>query len=213
LNHGPLAVACGFVAVTLATAPPCSAQDRVEVTPFVGLYLASAVQQGTSPCLWICLTSSTAAIYQEDAPAVGARVTAWTSKRLALDVAVAHWRSDIQNTSTDMTTGSVGLLVTLGAPDSVSFSFLGGLSFVSLGGAAFSGSYPIGPTQTDWGPLVGVGIRIPFSPKLGLRVAIEDHLYTQTGWAASEHEHALILSAGLAIAVHRARHPSAERGG
>jgi hypothetical protein len=186
---------------SLSAAPPCSAQTSYEVSPFIGVYLQTAITEGGGPCLWICLSPSPpTAIYQDDALALGARVTARTSKRLAIDFSFGHWRSDIGSTSTTFTSGSLGLLFRFNPPDSgVSFFVVGGLSFVAVGGAAYTGPYPIGPPQTDWGPLLGVGARVAFSSTISLRVEAEDHLYTLTGWAASNHEHALVLSAGPSV--------------
>jgi hypothetical protein len=201
LKH--LSPAVAFVAAILASAPPCSAQGQVDVTPVVGLYMGSdlfKVNYGD-------FGSGVEA--QNDALVLGARVTAWASKRLAVEFSYGHWRSDLSNSASgSVTTASLGLLVTLTSRDSASFFISGGLSSIKLGGAAYGGLFAVAPAQTNWGALVGVGGRVTFSPALALRVEVEDHLYTLTGLAStSSHEHALVFSLGLSVALRYSTDP------
>jgi hypothetical protein len=197
-------------------APPCVAQGNVEITPFAGLYPQTALfnYSTSSPA---CLVppgvscSITAALDQNDAVAVGGRLTSWVGERVALDLSLAHWGSNLGGGVSDITTGSFGVLYNLTSPDSAGFFVLGGVSFVALGGSAYNtgylGSYTIAPSQTDWGPVLGVGARIPFSHAVGLRVQVEDHLYwlTDVGGSASNSsiEHALVFSVGPSVRLGR----------
>ncbi|MGH7607155.1 MAG: hypothetical protein ACREME_07430, partial [Gemmatimonadales bacterium] len=52
---------------------------------------------------------------------------------------------------------------------------------------------------TDWGGVVGLGFRIPFSEAIGLRLEAEDYLYGGDFDGNRRFQNDLVLSAGLAI--------------
>lgn len=159
----------------------------------------------------------------------GGRLTAWVGTRVALDLSIGRW--DAAGTvssgglpcvvpfpgdsvcggigspsgTADMTSGSLGVLFSFTPPGGVGLFVLGGLSFVALGGSTYHSSSPVAPSQTDWGPVLGVGVRVPFSPTLGLRLEVEDYLYrlTDVGGAGSSSagQHALVFSVGPSVTI------------
>jgi hypothetical protein len=54
-------------------------------------------------------------------------------------------------------------------------------------------------SATDWGGVVGLGIRIPFSAAVGLRLETEDYFYGGNFSTGRAFQNDLVLSAGLAI--------------
>jgi len=185
---------------------PCFAQVSYEISPLVGVYLASAAAElpAVPPGVGCCHDDfgcgcGPGPVYDGDDLALGTRVTAWVSKRTALDFSLGHWGSHVFGAGDHTTTGSLGLLVTFTSRDSLAFFVVAGGSFVALEGpcGALCALNTTTFSQTDWGPLLGVGARLPFSRTFALRVEAEDHLYTSN----AIHEHALVLSAALSVAV------------
>jgi hypothetical protein len=210
----------GVLIGTLVTAMPCTAQSRTEITPFAGLYPQTALftfSTSSPACLvpFGVSCSVTAALNQNDAVAVGGRLTTWESKRVALDLSVGHWGSDAGGGHANVTIGSLGILFNLSSsPDSGSAFAVGGLSVVALGGSAYGGPNAIAPSQGDWGPFLGLGGRIPFSRTIVCRVEVDDHFYwlTDLGGVASStsRQHALVFSLGPSVRLgHRTRRPRA----
>jgi hypothetical protein len=54
-------------------------------------------------------------------------------------------------------------------------------------------------SRTDWGGVVGVGLRIPFSESVGLRLETEDYFYGGNFDGSRKFQNDLVLSAGLAL--------------
>src|SRR2546425_3992480 len=85
----------GLVATSIAVAAPGAAQRGVEFAPFAGIYMPAAHVIDISancpgfggPCGEV--------VKQENAPVVGARVTAWLRGRLALDLSFAYASSGV----------------------------------------------------------------------------------------------------------------------
>jgi hypothetical protein len=80
-----LLAACGVAVAMFATTAPCSAQVKVEFTPFAGAYVPTAhlVPMGTLPDVYSIL--SLASVRQKAGLALGSRITAWLTDRFAID--------------------------------------------------------------------------------------------------------------------------------
>jgi hypothetical protein len=209
---------CSVALTMVAMSAPCAAQQRVDVTPFVGFEPQTTLfgSTGGVPCVETLpgeVACPNAAVSENAALGFGARLTTWVGKRVALDLSVGRWDagSDIGSATADMTTGCLGVLFNFTSPDSAGFFVVGGLSFVSLGGSTYSSGSPYASSQTDWGPVLGVGARVPFSPTLALRVEVEDYLYrlTDVGGQASGSagQHSLVFSAGPSVTLGGGRLP------
>jgi hypothetical protein len=141
LNHGANIVA-SLVVATFATTTPCSAQVKVEFTPFVGSYVPTAdlFPAGTLPN-----AASAARVRQKTGLALGGRVTAWVTDRFAIDGSYGYSGSGVEHTEsltahTDMccayltlsTAGHLStvstrlLFVVVGRPSSTALYILGG---------------------------------------------------------------------------------------
>ena len=209
--------------VTLTVAAPCRAQV-LEVTPFAGIYMPQGsslftIQGICAPTGDLC---GDFGVIQHTGPAVGARVTGWMSKRFALDLSLAYSHSQVerpevpggvdpifgQTEPSDITRGSVGLLVLVTPPRPNALYVVGGWSFVAHGGTAYHGAFA--PGQTDWGPLFGVGARFAIGPALALRTELEAQFYTFTGpetFPSSSSQNDLVLSLGLSAKLGGDAHP------
>jgi hypothetical protein len=208
-------VTCTVALAMVAMSAPCAAQTKVDVTPFVGV--------GVYP-----LTTFSPACGQE-CPAphrpdsfdaiptggveVGARLTTRLTKRLAFDFSVSGWEAHGSTTWG----ASPGLLFDiLSSPHHASLFIVGGVSVATLGGPAapggLVGAYDFAmPTQTVWGPVLGVGARVPLSPTLALRLEVEDYLYrpTDVGGEVS----ALVFSVGPSVTLGGRRTPASDAWG
>jgi hypothetical protein len=205
-------------ATTLVVVTPCAAQAEVE--PFAGLYnpIAPLATIPTCPPGLPCPSVVVPLTETQDRGfTVGARLTDWTNQRVGLDFSLRHSEGSVTTGGRDfpVTSGSMGFALKFprAARDASSptFELVGGVGFVARTGAAFA-SARVGPAQTDWGPVVGGGLRSPLTRRLALRCDIEDFLYwfdayaypfDGYGFLASHVEHDLLLSAGLAIQVGR----------
>src|SRR3989442_13626228 len=89
LKHRTTVLAFAVASATLVAAPPCPAQMRVEVTPFVGAYLPGAglssdtVREGGIDTYYL----SGATVRQTSALIGGAHLTAWLGKQIAVEIA------------------------------------------------------------------------------------------------------------------------------
>jgi hypothetical protein len=104
----------------------------------------------------------------------------------------------------------------LSSPNHVSLFIVGGVSVATLGGPAapggLVGAYDFAmPTQTVWGPVLGVGARVPLSPTLALRLEVEDYLSrpTDVGGEVS----ALVFSVGPSVTLGGRRTPASDAWG
>ena len=207
--------------ITFAVAAPCEAQI-VEVTPFAGTYRPqSYLFEIPGTCLGGVGQCGTYGVTQQTGFAIGARVTAWTSKRLALDLSFGYSRSRVERPQvpngldfsvggtepSNITRGSLGLLVVVTPPRTspASLYLIGALSFVAHGGAAYGGTNMLAPSQTNWGPLLGVGARLRIDPALALRAELENQFYAFTGpgTSNSSRQRDLVLSLGLSATLGR----------
>jgi hypothetical protein len=208
LKRRVIVVALGTAAVSLAITPRSFAQVRFEFTPFVGLYLptSNVIDQFSTAC------SCQLSVKQKTNFAVGGRVAAWVSDRLAVEGSFGYSGSGVTakaagfgsaDTSANIVTGSARLLVGLGPPAlNTSFYLSGGLGLVAHGGDAYTGTS--GTTRV--GAVAGVGARFKVAPSLAVRAELEDYLFSAQfsatsggGQTNSKFQNDLVLSLGLAI--------------
>src|ERR1700694_2911867 len=189
--------AIAVAAATLATALPCSAQIRVEFTPFAGAYVPTSATiwpRSDFGCYHIELIGvpdfCQGAMRQETSPAVGGRITAWLNNRTGIDLSLGYSRSratglppsaSLRDTSASIVVGSARVLVNLTPRMArTSFSVAAGFSFVAHGGEAYAAlnAYRLAygsAGSTGWGPVLGVVGRFILVPPLAMRVDLEDH--------------------------------------
>jgi hypothetical protein len=207
----------------LCSARLCSAQ--VQLTPVVGVYNpggGSFATSGFYDCNPGACGQGSSSASQQVAPLGGIRLTAWISRRLAVDVGFGYSPSGVATSSTysgcafnfpcgthtsnaqasgSVTMGTAQLLVSL-APSSVGHSALflaGGVGFLDRGGPGYNAAVQAVGTaahSTVWGPSVGIGERLQVTSALAGRAEIE---FVPITGAESD----LLVSLGLSIAFPR----------
>lgn len=195
----------------LALPVTATAQTRVDLTPFIGVYfpLANAVNQNGTQ------------LSQTFSAAFGARLAIWGSK-LGVEVGGAFAKSGVSDQFDPPVPGSIALgsfrvlvplaqgttscLMTVGGcQPSVYVS--GGFGFIKRGGQAWQGTTGL----LNLTGSLGMGVRIPASPKLTVRVDGEVLLYSAQfgsatlGPTSSQFQEDVVLSAGLWIPLAGAR--------
>ena len=215
MNHRASAVAFGIVAAaTLATALPCSAQVRVEFTPFAGVYVPTSPRIWPESCAFIIVDGLPnfcgGGIAQETRPALGGRITGLLNNRTGIDLSLGYSGSRVaglpsanyldppRDMSASIVVGSARVLVNL-TPRMVRTSFYvaAGFSFVAHGGDPYAAP-EFGGGATGWGPVVGVLARFMLVPPLAIRADLEDHHYKISGGGF---QNDLIFSLGLSATL------------
>jgi len=215
------------VAVAMLTTAPCSAQVRVDVTPFFGSYLPTSdlFPVGTLPN-----NASPSRLRQNAGLAVGGRVTAWLTNRFAIDGSYGYSGSGAEQAEyvydnllsdyivTATTTGHISivsarlLLVVVGSPSRAALYLLGGPAYVGHrdqaldpGGLHFDIA---GMTADTLGAVIGIGARFKVTnTKLAVRADLEHYRYGarfsgqvySANWSSSRVQNDLVLSLGLSF--------------
>ncbi len=175
----------------MGTVALCSGQS-VEFTPYVGVYAptSNVIDESGAFCSAIGrggngpITCGTT-VRQRTTLAVGARVTAWPSKRFGVDLAWGYAMSGVRgmtynesgprDTSANVTTVTARLLISVIPHDSKSWLYLtAGPALIVHSGAAYTDFN----RTTAWGPAVGVAARFHILRSLVLRADVQDYLYT-----------------------------------
>jgi hypothetical protein len=176
--------------LVLAGAEPGSAQ--VELALHGGIYIPLAdlvVREvpgfGSTPAKELGWRQRTAA-------AVGGRVTVWLSRRLGLEAAALFTPSNLARdlelgppveTGTNITAATGRVVWRLGDPDRpVTYHLLAGIGFAARSGPAFDNS-PWDASRhiagtTDLAVVVGGGLRAKLSPRVDLRLDVDDYAYS-----------------------------------
>ena len=229
LRHRNTVLAFAAVAASLAAAPPCAAQMRVEVTPFVGAYLprAGLASDTVRESGIDTYDLNGATVRQTSALIGGAQVGAWLGKQVAAEIAggfspsgtvTRHYACGGLVTepfpsgcivsapqAAYVVMGGARLLVTsaparLGRP---ALYVVAGWSVINRGGSGLDAAEQISGhalQRTYWGPIIGIGVRMPRTPTRGPRVEL---LRVQPG---GQPQADWVLSVGLSVTL---RGPSA----
>jgi hypothetical protein len=229
LSHRARAVACGVVVAIFAAAAPCSAQVRVEFTPFGGAYVprTDVVSVGGQTCPnsfiggWWC---GGATVRQRNAPILGGQITSWFGNRFGIDFSLGYAFSGMVSqplpgpallsggmaavggdTSAHVVMGSARLLVSVTPPMTrTSLYLVAGWSFVTHGGDGYAATVQTfgDPGSTDWGPVLGLGARVELIPLLAPRAELQYYLYDAGPGAAISHFRGdLVYSLGLSVTL------------
>ncbi|HXE57312.1 MAG TPA: outer membrane beta-barrel protein [Gemmatimonadales bacterium] len=189
------------VALTLAlllagplAATAAAQRADLEFTPFAGAYVPTANFEDLG-----------GDIGNETSAAIGARLTFWGGGRIGFEGTFAFAPSDIDNppggtldVDAQVITGNASLLLGLlpAGQTSALFLRLGG-AVIARGGDAFDNV----DGKTDFGGVVGLGLRIPLGPRFGIRIDAEDYLYNAKfdDDGESSFQNDLMFTVGLAI--------------
>lgn len=186
-----IALVALFGAVGVA---PAAAQSGFSVTPWAGAYVPTRNSFSTVG----------SDIRRDNSLIGGARLTFWGRSPVGFELTggFAPARVRVSGTTvngdrnTQVFVGGAKLMLGLSPASSRLGIFLsGGPSIIRVG-------HNVGrenESNTDWGGVVGFGLRIPFSPSVGLRLEAEDYFYGGNFDGSRKFQNDLVLSAGLAL--------------
>ena len=189
---------------TLAGVVPSAAQQSLELSTFAGVHVPSTHVIGL---YGFCPGDGKGLVTQNPASVVGARVTAWTGRRLGVDLSLdvsGPQATNVWGAKGSIMTGSARLLLGLTPrASSTSFYVAAGLGLVDHRGAAYSYGSSAGASV---GPVVGAGGRFRLAPTLALRADVDDYVYgfsrTQSAtapFAQNPLQNELAISAGISL--------------
>jgi hypothetical protein len=173
---------------------PAVAQGGFSVTPWAGAYVPT---RNT-------FSSVGSDIKRDNSFIGGARLTFWGHSPVGFELTggFAPARVRVSGTTvngdrnTQVFVGAAKIMLGLSPATSRLGIFLsGGPSLIRIGHNVGRESQ----SSTDLGGVVGLGIRIPFSASVGLRLDTEDYFYGGNFDGSRKFQNDLVLSAGLAI--------------
>lgn len=173
---------------------PAVAQGGFSVTPWAGAYVPTRNSFSTV----------SADIKRDNSFIAGARLTFWGKSPLGFELtggfAPAHVSVAGTTVNADRNTqvfvGGAKLMLGLSpATSRVGFFLSGGPSLIRVGHNVGQES----ESRTDWGGVAGLGVRIPFSASVGMRLEVEDYFYGGNFDGSKKFQNDLVLSAGLAL--------------
>ena len=187
----------GFALVALIGAvgvAPLAAQGGFSVTPWAGAYVPTRNKFSTVG----------SDIRRDNSFIGGARLTFWGHSPVGFELTggFAPARVHVSGTTINGDRNSQvfvgGAKIMLGlspATSRVGIFLSGGPSVIRVGHNVGRQSQ----SSTDWGGVAGLGIRIPFSASVGLRLETEDYFYGGNFDGSRKFQNDLVLSAGLSL--------------
>jgi len=187
----------GFALVALIGAvgvAPAVAQGGFSVTPWAGAYVPTRNNFSTVG----------SDIRRDNSFIGGARLTFWGHSPVGFELTggFAPARVHVSGTTINGDRNSQvfvgGAKIMLGlspATSRVGIFLSGGPSVIRVGHNVGRQSQ----SSTDWGGVAGLGVRIPFSASVGLRLETEDYFYGGNFDGSRKFQNDLVLSAGLSL--------------
>src|ERR1043166_5103740 len=185
-----LAGAFAFVVIGALSAAPAAAQSGFSVTPWAGAYVPTRNH----------FSSVGSDISRDNSFIGGARLTFWGRSPIGLEFTggFAPRRGATSGTRTTPTVSVARANLMLGLSPAASRVGI----FLSSGAALIRRGHDVAresESVTDWGGVAGLGLRIPFSASVGLRLEGEDYFYGGNFSTGRQFQNDLVLSAGLAL--------------
>lgn len=189
-----LAGAFAFVVFGALSAAPAAAQSGFSVTPWAGAYVPTRNS----------FSSVGTDIKRDNSFIAGARLTFWGKSPIGLEFTggFAPARVTVAGTTvngsrnTQVFVGGAKLMLGLSPATSRLGVYLsGGPALIRRGQDVANNNN----STTDWGGVAGLGLRIPFSASVGLRLDGEDYFYGGNFSTGRQFQNDLVLSAGLAL--------------
>jgi hypothetical protein len=188
---GALAVA-GLIGAVSTT--PAVAQGGFSVTPWAGAYVPTRNR----------FTTVGSDIRRDNSFIGGARLTFWGRSPVGFELTGGFAPARVRVSGTTVNgdrnsqvfVGGAKLMLGLSpATSRVGIFLSGGPSIIRVGHNVGRESQ----SSTDWGGVLGFGLRIPFSASVGLRLEAEDYFYGGNFDGSRKFQNDLVLSAGLAL--------------
>jgi hypothetical protein len=178
------------------SAAPAAAQSGFSVTPWAGAYVPTRNS----------FSSVGSDIRRDNSFIAGASLTFWGHSPIGLEFTggCAPARVHVSGTGTTINgdrntqvfVGGAKLMLGLSpATSRVGIFLSGGPSIIRRGKDVANNDQ----STTDWGGVLGLGVRIPFSASVGLRLQTEDYFYGGNFDGSRKFQNDLVLSAGLAL--------------
>ena len=200
-------LAAGLATVLMLTPAAASAQGRIELTPFGASYYAlTHLATGTDPN-----NGNEIRIDQTNAFAVGARLTVPVGARFSVEGEFTFTMSGLRFTEDDLLgpgldgglaqDGNIiyGSIRGVFSPRRSNLFLLAGPAIIRRGGDAWDGAD--GSDVTDFGGVVGFGIRANVTPRFRLNFTAETYLYSFSGGLAdSDFQADVLVGVGVPIA-------------
>lgn len=173
---------------------PAVAQGGFSVTPWAGAYVPTRNS----------FSSLGNDVRRDNSFIAGARLTFWGKSPVGFELTggFAPARMNVAGTTVNSSRNSQvfvgGAKLMLGlspATSRVGFFLSGGPSIIRIGHNVGRAN----ESSTDWGGVAGLGVRIPFSASVGLRLEGEDYFYGGNFDGSRKFQNDLVLSAGLAL--------------
>lgn len=187
----------GFALVALlgvVSAVPAAAQSGFSFTPWAGAYVPTRNSFSTVG----------SDIRRDNSFIMGARITTWGRSPVGFELTAGFAPARVhvagttvnEDRNTQVFVGGAKLLLGLSPENSRVGIFLsGGPSIIRRGHNVGTADQ----STTDWGGVLGLGVRIPFSASVGLRLEAEDYFYGGNFDGSRKFQNDLVLSAGLAL--------------
>lgn len=201
-------VSCAMALGVSALAPSAaSAQQRIELTPFVASYyhLTHLSEGDAGP-----ISGNPFTIDQKNAFAFGGRITLPMGARFAVEGEFAYSMSGVTIEEDDIggnninggisQDGSIiyGSVRAVVSPRRSNLFLLAGPAVISRGGDAWDGV----DETTDFGGVVGFGFRANVTPRFRVNFTAESYLYSfQTGNSDSKFQSDILVSLGIPISL------------
>jgi hypothetical protein len=200
LNHLPRTTGVLLLlgSITIAGPAPARAQGSTSFTLWGGVYSPL----GADPNLG----AIGGQVERENSFAGGGRLTLWGRRLFGLEVvagltpAKVNVAGGVINGTRNLNVFAGGLKLMLGvspAVSSVGFHLGAGPALKRRGEDVAPGS----ESHTDFGGVLGAGIRVPFSPRVALRLDAEDYIYSGSFGGNEGTRNDLILSTGISFGL------------
>lgn len=195
MHRTPFAVAAvALLAGLTMSARPAMAQGSLTFTPWAGIYVPTKNE----------FSSVGTDIKRNNSFIGGARLTFWGNSPLGLEFTGGYAPANVEvaggtineDRNTNVFVGSAKLMLGV-SPAGSSFGIYvgGGPAIIRRGEDVTEES----ESSTDWGGVLGAGIRLPLGSSLGLRIDAEDYLYNGDFDGSDDFQNDLVLSAGLSL--------------
>ncbi len=202
-------LALAVAVVALAAPSLLAAQLRTEFTPFVASYYGvTHLGEGTGGPL----AGNAFTVDQNNAFAAGARITLPVGGRLAIEGEFTYSASGLSITEKDAITTGIdggasqkgnvmfGSIRAVISPRRSNLFLLVGPAIVTRGGDAWKGVKK--SDITDFGGVVGLGIRASVTPRFRINFTAESYLYSFNGGGTkSKFQSDILVSLGVPIAL------------
>jgi hypothetical protein len=188
-----LAGAMVLSALSLA-ARPAAAQGSLSLTPWAGMYVPTKNE----------FSSVDTDIKRNNAFMAGARLTFWGNSPLGLEFTGGYSPAKVEiaggtineDKNTNVFVGSAKLMLGISpASSSLGLYIGGGPALIRRGEDVTEES----ESATDWGGVIGAGLRLPLGSSVGFRLDLEDYLYDGDFSGDDDFQNDLVISAGLSL--------------